>query len=377
MPGIRVAMVVSSLRGGGLERLVRDLALGAAREGFEPRVFAMAGLGIYATDLEAAGIEAVDCSERGFRLRGVPLRLITRLNRFRPHVIHAHSGTWYAASVAKAVLRTPSLVYTEHGRYPPEPRIRAWVERACEAVTDCLCAVSGETASYLRAFLGLNYDPLVLPNGVDLGLFRPLDAEPRRQLRQELGLAESDVVAISVGRFVPVKNHGVIVEAAAPVMAAHPSLKVVFLGQGALQDEVKGQVARLGVESSFRFLGFRTDVAEWLAASDFFVNASTTEGQPVSILEAMASGLPVVATPVGGVPEVLGSPPAGILVPVNSVQAMSEAIQSMVASPAARGLWSVQAIERARSYSLESFLANHADLYRRLAGQAGQERERP
>jgi glycosyltransferase involved in cell wall biosynthesis len=360
-------MVVPSLRGGGLERLVRDLALGMVEMGFEVRVFGVAGLGVYAKDLEEAGIGTVDCTPSGLRVRGVPHSLIRALGAFRPHVIHAHSGTWYSASVAKAWLRSPALVYTEHGRYPPEPQSRARIERLCERATDSLCAVSLETAQYMRSFLGLGYTPRVIPNGVDLDVFQPLAPESRQRIRAEWGFAADDVVAISVGRFVPVKNHAVIVRAAAPVVRINPSLKIVFLGQGPLEDEVKKIAVDEGVADNVRFLGFRSDVPTWLGASDLFVNASSTEGQPVSILEAMAVGLPVVATPVGGVPEVLGSPPCGALVPVDSVQDLGDALAHMSASPAVRADLGLRAMERAAAYSIGAFLSTHADLYRELA----------
>ena len=91
-------MVVPSLRGGGLERLVRDLCVGLVPFGVTPAVFAVAGLGVHAADLEAAGVEVHDVAEGRIRIRGLPLRLIAALRRFRPDVIHAHSGTWLPAS---------------------------------------------------------------------------------------------------------------------------------------------------------------------------------------------------------------------------------------------------------------------------------------
>ncbi|HUF29318.1 MAG TPA: glycosyltransferase family 4 protein, partial [Gemmatimonadaceae bacterium] len=165
---LRVAQVTPSLRGGGLERLVRDLALALPQRGHEAAVFCLRGLGMYADELTAAGIQVYDCQERALRLRGYPAALIRALRDFAPDVIHAHSGTWFAATVAKSRLRSPRLVFTDHGRYPPEPWVRGRIERWCHRRTDGFVAVTSALARYDRKYLDLPEEPRVVLNGIDL-----------------------------------------------------------------------------------------------------------------------------------------------------------------------------------------------------------------
>lgn len=365
--GTRVAIIVPSLRGGGLERLARDLALSIRERGYDPAVFCLNGLGIYADSLRSAGIEVRDCHEGSRRVRGLPLRLIRDLARFAPEIIHAHSGTWQPSSVAKAVLGRPRLVFTDHGRYPPEPWTRRVVERWwCYRHTDRYIAVTDALAEYVRDFLRLGAAPDVVYNGIDVSAYGGTHRSARARLRAEWGAADDDLVAVAVGRFVPVKNHAGLLRAAAAARRQGASIHLALVGTGVLEPEMRQLAHSLGIERHVRFLGFREDVADCLAASDLFVNASTTEALPVSLLEAMATGLPTLATAVGGVPEALGDPPAGILVPAADEVALAGGLTTLAGDPTLRQDLSVRAHARAGRYSLQEFTDGYCAVYASL-----------
>jgi glycosyltransferase involved in cell wall biosynthesis len=363
-------MVVPSLRGGGLERLARDLVMALQDQGLEPAVFCIAGVGLYADELRARGIAVHDCTERRLRLRGVPLRLLRALAGFRPDIIHAHTGTWYAAAVARTLLRSPRLVFTDHGRYPPEPRARALVERWCYGRTDRFLAVSPALATYVQEFLHLPAPPEVAENGVDLEPFQDA-AGARARLRAEWQLGEQDVLALAVGRFAPVKDHAGLLDAFARAAGRAPALRLAFAGTGALEAALRARAGELGVAEQVRFLGFRTDVAACLRATDLFVISSTTEGLPVSLLEAMAAGLPVVSTAVGGIPDALGEPPGGILVPPGDPERLADALASAALDPELRARLGARSLQNVQRFSLSAFVRRYSELYTTLLRRSG------
>jgi glycosyltransferase involved in cell wall biosynthesis len=355
--------VTPSLRGGGLERLVRDLALALRDRGHTPAVFCLNGLGMYAEELTAAGIAVHDCREGSIRLRGYPAALIRALREFGPDVIHAHSGTWLAASVAKSRLRRPRLVFTDHGRYPPEPWIRGRIERWCHRRTDGFVAVTSELARYDREYLGLPDEPAVVLNGIDLRPYATNGTGTRERLRREWEVGGGAVLAIAIGRFAPVKNYEGMLRALAAARRTAPALHLAILGTGAGEEAARALAVELGVDGAVRFLGFRRDVADCLRAADLFVNASHTEALPVSLLEAMAAGLPTVAPRVGGIPDALGDPPAGLLVPPGDTAALGAALARLTNDLAERAALGALARRHASRFSLETFVTNYCAVY--------------
>lgn len=363
----RVALLTSSLYTGGLERIVHDLALSLRDRGYQAEVFVTRGLGTYAEWLERRGVPVRDCRERPPRIPGLPIRLLRQLRRFRPDIIHGHSGTWLPCSVARLVLRTPRLVFTDHGRYLPEPRYRALVERGFfYRQTDELVAVSGDLANYLQHFLELPAPPDVIPNGIDLAPFAESDPDRRRALRAEWGVSPDEVLAVAVGRLEPVKSHANLLEAVAAAGRDAPQLRLAIIGGGSLDAPLRRRAESADLRGRAMLLGERTDIPDCLGAADVFVIASDSEGLPVSLLEAMAARLPVLATSVGDVPKVLGSPPAGILVPPRDPTSLAEALVRLVADPSQRTRLGRLATERAQCYSLDACVDEYCDLYERV-----------
>lgn len=364
LPGLRIAQTVPGLTGGGLERMVADLTNELVSRGHVAEVFSVGDLGVYAEQLSAAGIPVHDCRTVAFRIPGVPIRLTRALRRFRADVVHAHSGVWYPTSAAGFVLGTP-VVFTDHGRYPPESRLTFLVQRWCARVTAELVAVSASWTDYLRHHLRLSYTPRVVENGIDLSPYSKVDAGRRNALRAEWGFLDRDVVVTMLGRLEPVKNAAGLLDALSA--AGRESLCGVFLGTGSLEAELKARVQELGVASRVRFLGFRKDVADCLAASDVLAMPSHSEGLPIALLEAFAAGLPVVASAVGGIPTALGEPPAGILIPPGDSALFEAALSRLHDDPALRRELGERARNRASSYTIERMTDAYEAIYRRVA----------
>lgn len=359
-------MITAGLGGGGLEKVVRDLSIRLKQRDFFPAVFTLRKLGVFAQDLLDSGVPVFLCREPDFRVRGAPVRLIRHLSSFSPDIIHAHSGAWFLSSVSRFVLKKPRLMYTEHGRYPPEPWPRAVIERWCAGQTHVVAGVSNHVADYLTEFLGLEERPIVLPNGIDLSRYSQLDPRRVSEVRRRLGVSEGAFVFVSVGRLTDVKNHQALIRALAEVRARQKEVTLFIVGQGPLEKELAGLACQLGIPDAVHLLGFRADVAECLATSDAFVLPSKTEGMPLALIEALAVGLPTIASDVGGISEVLGDPPAGLLIRHSVETELAEAMLRVVSSPTLRAELGKAAKYRARDFGLEALFERYSQVYRHL-----------
>ena len=213
-----------------------------------------------------------------------------------------------------------------------------------------------------------------LPNGVDITRFRPAPPDERARLRRELGLP-AEPLAVSAGRLSPEKGVDVLLETWAHLKARVPRARLLILGDGEVRGALERRARELGIAASAHFGGAVSDVAPYLRAADAFVLPSRTEGLPVALLEAMACGLPCVATAVGGTPEVLDTAGAGWLVPGEAPWALAEALgEALAEGGAARGARARALVEE--RYALDRVAARYLALYQRVVA-AGARSRRP
>jgi glycosyltransferase involved in cell wall biosynthesis len=230
-----------------------------------------------------------------------------------------------------------------------------WADRLMSAfTTTTICVAHGELSAGVRARTCRPDRTVVIHNGV------PLDV-PRRPSRDT-----TPVTLLSVGRLRAPKDFLTLVRAMAALEPGSAGLRIA--GDGPERAALADEVARLGLESTVELLGTRTDVAELLAGADVFVLSSDSEGLPMSVLEAMAAGLPVVASAVGGVPEAVRDGETGTLVPPGDSAALAHALRRLVSDPALRDRLGEAGRRRVeREFSLERFEREHLDLYRKRA----------
>lgn len=155
----------------------------------------------------------------------------------------------------------------------------------------------------------------VIPNGIDLPLKTKSDKKEYVQLRQSLGVTQEDLMVLSVGSLSKPKGHEFLLEAIPDILESHPNTVFTFAGEGQLREELETRVKELRITEATRFLGTRSDIPDLLKIADYFVLPSLWEGLPLALLEAMATGIPVVATKVGGIGEIIRDGYNGLLVP--------------------------------------------------------------
>lgn len=354
---MRVVHIVSSLQVGGMEHFVVRLAAAQRQQGHEAAVFALHG-GPLEAEARQLGLP-VTVIGGAHKLLRVP-RAVAYFLSTRPEIIHAHNQTsLHYAILGKRTCQAPTVM-TNHGQGLGSSRTPSQAEWD---QTDSVVAVSNAVADLMdRGVLGTKLETIY--NGVTFAA----PARTRAQVREELGLPDDRVVGIIVARIDDFKGHETLIAALGELKAAGQPLTLLVAGDGARRADREQQAAQLGLgPEQVRFLGFRSDVPDLLAASDLFVLPSLTEGLPLSVLEAMSHGLPTVATAVGGIPELVIEGVHGRLVPVKDSAALAQALGTLVQSPDQRRAWGTAAQLRVQTeFSFDKMTQEYTQLYQRL-----------
>ena len=286
------------------------------------------------------------------RTNGRDVLLVARLReafrRLRPDVVHTHnpSPMFYGVTAALAA-GVRRRVHTKHGKNIYGSKAGLYAARLVVRGISYVVCVSEPTAAVAREKERVPEARLrVIPNGIPLGAFAP-SAESRARLRAELGIPERAFVVGSVGRLAKEKDYPLLVRAMTPLLGEETRL--VIAGAGAHEPEIRAAIEPR-VARFVHLLGLRRDVPAVLAALDVFTLTSTTEGLPLAIPEAMACGLPVVATAVGGVPSVVTGE-TGDLVPSGDREALTARFERMRGDVERRK----RMAEAARRYALREF----------------------
>lgn len=371
----RVLELTTSSEVGGIEKMLGRLVPALKREGIEAEVLSLDQSGAAEDLLQREGVPLLGLRSRG--LLGAALEL-ARLTRARQYdCIHAYGtrallvarvGAWLArGGPGQGLPRVVTgVLSSNHGA--------EWMRRLADLLTGAASDLhlSNSTAG-AEALVARGIVPLaktrVIRDGIDLE--RDGGKRERSQVRRELGLAAEARVIISVANLRPMKGHESLIRAAARIVERHPEACFLFVGQDRMGGALQQLASRLLPTGEIQFLGYRADIGDLLAASDVFVLASDWEGLPVSMLEAMLSGLPVVATRVSGIPEAVTDGEEGWLVPPRDPERLAAAIDRLLDDPAAATAMGQRGRQRVlREFSLRRAARATADLYRELVHRA-------
>jgi glycosyltransferase involved in cell wall biosynthesis len=371
---IRVGFVLHVMQVAGAEMLVAEI-MERLGDRIDPTVICLDGIGALGDTMQARGYRVVALGRRP----GIDWRVVRRMaaviRERRIEVLHAHQYTpfFYGALGARLARAGTKVVFTEHGRHWPDvvSGRRRLINRLLLArLAHKMTGVSAFSVKGLVQSDGFPEARMeIVENGIDLAKYGR--AGDRDGLRRRLGLDPSRRYVTAVARFHPVKDHRTLVDSFGRIATTMPDVDLLLVGDGPLRADLEQQVRTLGLAGRVRFLGVRPDIADILAASDVFALASLSEAASITVLEAMATELPVVVTDVGGNPEMVRDQVDGLLTPRGDAGAMAEALRRVLADEAfARRLGQSARQRVADAYQLRRTIDRYGSMYRTLARAA-------
>ena len=294
----------------------------------------------------------------------------------RPDIVHTHtSKAGILGRLAARLLRVPHVVHTPHGHVfhghfgRPTARVFLAIERAFSALTDKLVAISdGERRDYEALGVTAAAGVLTIHSGVDVELFSAAGPDPSAK-RRALGLDPLSAIVGFAGWLLPIKGPMHLLNAMARVWERHPDTVLVMVGKGEMEAELRERAAALGAEGRVLFLGWREDVNELMPLFDAFVLPSLNEGMGRVLVEAMAAGVPVVASRTGGIPDLVRHGETGFLVAPRDEAALAGGICALLDNPARARRMGAHGKRQCSEFSLTSMVAKLDALYEDLLGR--------
>lgn len=378
MAEIRILQVVTRLAVRGVPKHVLDLAANLNPERYEVEVLA-------GRSEPGEGELWAEARERGIKTWYVPALqrkvdpiadlkayadIRRRLREGSYHIVHTHiSKAGILGRLAARRAGVPVVVHTYHGQVEEVSgrSLKSYLFRACERCaarwTDRIVAVSEETVKEcLRRGIGKPAQYRVIHNGIDLAPFLERCSAPAARVSAGAGPCLG-----TIGSLTREKGLEVLLQAFTLLRQRHPQLQLQIVGDGKLRGELQAMARQLGIAESVHFQGIAADVRPWLASFDLFVLPSLQEGLPTVLLEAMAAGRPVVASRVGGIPEVVIDGRTGLLVPAGDPQALAAALDRLLRDPEMRQAMGQAGRERAvQAFGLERMLRQLEKEYEEL-----------
>jgi len=326
---VRVLWLTKGLGRGGVERLIASSIRHFDHDRFDLEVaYLLPGEDDFVGEIADAGVHVHCLGRSGWSNVLWPLRLWRIARKRRYDIVHTHLPL--TASIARVALgRRPRFVHTEHNVWPSHRRPSRWANSLTFGRNDAVVAVSTSVAQSIRPprVIATRLAPTeVLLHGINLDEIS-LGARDRTCGREALGLSADDLVIGTVGNLSRKKNQAMLIRATALAAQRVPNSRLVLIGDGPLDSELRRLAERLGIAERVIFAGSRRDVLELLPALDVFCLSSHFEGLSIALVEAMATGIACVATSVGGIPEVIEQGVSGLLVPDGATLELADTLE--------------------------------------------------
>lgn len=360
---LRVLHVISYMGRGGAEMGILKLIAGLG-EGFDHRICTTRGFDAKFVQSHFSAEKVFTAGSSDLKLQFPLFRLASIMRQYRPHIVHARNWGAIEAVAAAKLAGVPVVIHSEHGyevdMFAGLPLRRRLFRRAAYAMADAIFAVTRELRDFHARQAWIHPQRMgVMYNGVDTQRFAPC-RESRIAMRKELGFPENSFVVGAVGRLVPIKDHQTLLKAAALLSQSGIDVRILLVGSGPERERLQA-LSTSTLESRVCFAGDSSRVPELLNAMDVFVLPSLNEGMSNTLLEAMACGLPVLATDVGGNPEIVENNVNGCLFTPGDTARLAGKLMLLARDPALIH----QLGTAARNHAIESFsLGRMLDTYR-------------
>jgi sugar transferase (PEP-CTERM/EpsH1 system associated) len=367
MSRLRIMHVLDSFRTGGTEEGIRKLLSGLDPAAFEQVVCTVAP----APQREATtGRRVISIGRSGGGRQVLVGRLKRLFDRERPHIVHSRNWGAIEAIAAARMAGVRAVVHSEHGlessTYRRQPWRRNVIRRVCFAWADRVFAVSQSLRAYYAQQLWIDENCMgVIPNGIDTERFRPLGDVRLAARRQNLGAGPDTLVIGTVGRLDPIKDHRTLFQAVELLLALGLPVLLVIVGDGPERKTLEAEIeARNWLAGRTVFVGETSDIVSQLNSFDIFVLPSLAEGMSNALMEAMAVGLPCVATRVGGNPELIEEGSSGLLFEAGDPKTLASHLRALTSNAWHRRELGANARRRIEDcFTLHRMLNNYTRLY--------------
>ena len=329
--------------------------------------------------LESEGIKFIQCP---FLLRRINVikdlkaffdiwRIIKKYN---PLIVHTHSSkAGLMGRLAAKLAGTPIIVHTPHGHVffgyfgPFKTKLFIIFEKLASRITNKMIALTNKERDDHVLFRITDEDKfVVIPSGVELNKFRELPFNEKQNLKKELGIPENSLIVGTAGRLVPVKGPEFLVKASKYIISKYPDTYFMFTGDGPLEQDLKRKALEMGISDNIIFLGWRDDLAKIISIYDVFVLPSLNEGMGRVLVEAMALGKPIVASNIGGIPDLVIHGKNGFLVPPKNPKELAKYIQILLEDEKKREKMGLAGKEMSLNFSAENMVEKIEKLYGEL-----------
>jgi glycosyltransferase involved in cell wall biosynthesis len=294
----------------------------------------------------------------------LPFRLASFFHKWKPDIVHTHSwGTLIEGIIGAKLGRVPLIIHGEHGTFP-ETAPHRYFQKIFWNMSDVVLSVSGILKEKLSKTVNFSPEKIhVILNGVDTGKFYP-SKELREEFRSRYDFPPDSFVVGTVGRLNPVKNYQMLIKAASEVIQKGEIIEVVFVGDGEKREELESLAKELNIQKHIHFMGYQKEINLFLNGMDTFALTSVSEGCSNVIQEALFTGTPVVATNVGGNPELVKPDLNGYLVESNDFKMLAEKILLLKKQPELRKHLAENALTFAKeNFSLKGMVDQYSELY--------------
>lgn len=348
---INIMLITPCFGFGGLERVVLSIAREIDREKYHPSFCTL--LPPAPEMLERMQQIGVRCHvlDKGQGINYLlPVKLRNLLIREKIQIVNSHDiGATLYAAIAARMAGIPAVIHTEHSQILTKSRYLSLYRWIFNKLVSYSITVSHDLEQYLMKTFGLRPEKVgTVANGIDVEKF---SAHPDiGYLRREFNLKENETVIGMIGRLTQQKGIGTLLEAFRTLVANRSNLRLIIVGDGDLRTSLVGLSEQFGIRSKVVFTGIRQDIANLLHLFDVFVLSSLWEGQPITIMEAMAAEKPIVATDVGGNREILRNGEFGLIVPAKNPNALAKSIEILLNDPVAALILAKKASVYARIY---------------------------
>jgi sugar transferase (PEP-CTERM/EpsH1 system associated) len=330
MKKTRLMIITHNLAIGGLQQIVVNLAQNICKDKFSISILCLRDLGEYVSEIDRLGIK-VHFVWKGKRTNYfLFFRIANLLRKEKIHIIHTHNSQSLVDGTLGALLSgVRNIIHTEHGRIFPDKRRYILMERILSRFVFKVVGVSDQTSQNMNKYVRIPFSKITtIVNGIDGSKYRP-DIEKKAK-KEELGLDPQAPVIGTIGRLVKEKGIEYLIMALKTIVADYPGIRLMIVGQGILQQSLRELVNQNGLKDNVFFTGSRLDTPQLYKVFDLFVLPSISEGLPMVLLEALASGCPIIATEVGGIPSLIQHGVNGSLVPPKDPDSLSKEILKLL-----------------------------------------------